>query len=169
MKVCQKCGVNFPFRTNLNGKKINLQNRKYCLNCSPFGNHNTKKLIDIELEPASCLCKDCDRSFFYERSKGGSKDKCNSCWTAEKRRKIKQDLVEYKGGICECCGINNKEFLSIYDFHHKDTKEKDILISGSYCRSIESLKKEVDKCMLVCSNCHRIIHEGLNTVTRKNL
>lgn len=73
-----------------------------------------------------------------------------------KRKKI--ELVNYKGGVCEICGY--KKCVAALEFHHKDPKEKDFNISGrSY--SIERLKKEVDKCILVCGNCHTEIHEGL--------
>ena len=45
-------------------------------------------------------------------------------------------------------------------FHHNDPNEKDFTIGGkSY--SLEKLKKEADKCILVCSNCHSEIHEGI--------
>lgn len=46
------------------------------------------------------------------------------------------------------------------EFHHKDPMKKEFTISGkSY--SFERLKREVDKCILVCSNCHAEIHENI--------
>lgn len=71
-----------------------------------------------------------------------------------KRKKI--ELIRYKGGSCEICGYN--KCISALDFHHKNPKEKDFSISGKSF-SYERLKKEVDKCILVCSNCHAEIHE----------
>ncbi len=75
------------------------------------------------------------------------------------RTKIK--AVEYKGGKCELCGYN--KCISSLTFHHKDPMKKDFTISGkSY--SWDRIKNEVDKCILVCNNCHGEIHEEL----RKN-
>jgi DNA invertase Pin-like site-specific DNA recombinase len=75
------------------------------------------------------------------------------------RRRVKIKLIEYKGGECEKCGYN--KCINALSFHHKDPNEKDFSISGkSY--SFDRMKKEVDKCILVCSNCHIEIHEGLN-------
>ena len=73
-----------------------------------------------------------------------------------KRTKIK--LIEYKGGSCEKCNYNKS--VSALQFHHLDPKEKDFQIGGS-SYSFENLKKEVDKCILVCANCHIEIHEEL--------
>jgi DNA invertase Pin-like site-specific DNA recombinase len=74
------------------------------------------------------------------------------------RKRKKKELVEYKGGCCEKCGYNKS--IEVLQFHHLDPNEKDFTISGkSY--SIERLKKEVDKCILVCANCHIEIHEEL--------
>ena len=73
-------------------------------------------------------------------------------WRKDKKRK----LIEYKGGKCEVCGYD--KCVSALSFHHKDPKEKDFNISAkSY--SYERLKKEVDKCILVCANCHTEIHD----------
>lgn len=73
-----------------------------------------------------------------------------------KRKKI--ELVAYKGGCCEICGYNKS--ISALQFHHRNPNEKDFNISRkSY--SFERLKKEVDKCILVCANCHAEIHEKL--------
>ena len=74
-----------------------------------------------------------------------------------KRTKIK--LIQYKGGECEICDY--KKSIWALEFHHKDPNEKDFGISGKSW-SFERLKKEVDKCILVCSNCHQEIHEELS-------
>lgn len=86
------------------------------------------------------------------------KNKVTTVVNWRKRTKIK--LVEYKGGKCERCGYN--KCLGALDFHHLDPNEKDFGIGG-VTKSFDKMKKEVDKCILVCANCHREIHEELNT------
>lgn len=76
-------------------------------------------------------------------------------WRVRTRKK----LVEYKGGECVKCGYN--KCISALHFHHKDASEKDFTISGKSW-SFEKLKKEVDKCVLLCSNCHTELHEEMN-------
>ena len=73
------------------------------------------------------------------------------------RRKQKQLAFDYKGGACQMCGIAD-ECLGIYDFHHIDPETKDATIASFKC--FKTAKKELDKCILVCSNCHRKIHYG---------
>ena len=86
------------------------------------------------------------------------KFKSKSQHVIDSRRNNKIKLIEYKGGCCEKCGYNKS--VSVLQFHHLDQNEKDFTIGGrSY--SYERLKKEVDKCILVCSNCHIEIHEEL--------
>lgn len=78
----------------------------------------------------------------------------------KRRRKIKQMAVEYKGGCCEKCGYN--KYIGALEFHHLDPNEKDFGIGKSgHCVAWEKVKKELDKCILVCSNCHREIHGEL--------
>ena len=87
-----------------------------------------------------------------DRKKSKSKNVVN--W----RRRKKLDLIEYKGGGCEICRYN-KSVRSL-SFHHKDPMEKDFNVSAKGY-SYERLKKEVDKCVLVCSNCHSEIHDEI--------
>lgn len=47
------------------------------------------------------------------------------------------------------------------EFHHQDPNEKDFGISRTLTKSIETLKNEADKCILLCSNCHAEEHERL--------
>jgi DNA-binding CsgD family transcriptional regulator len=71
------------------------------------------------------------------------------------RHKLKEMSVNYKGGCCEICGYD--KCINALEFHHKDPKEKDFSPSGkSY--SWERVKNEIEKCILVCANCHREIH-----------
>lgn len=74
------------------------------------------------------------------------------------RRRTKVKLVEYKGGECIRCGY--KKSLGALELHHLDPNEKDFTIGGKSW-SFERLKKEADKCILVCSNCHIEIHEEI--------
>ena len=76
------------------------------------------------------------------------------------RVKRKEELMEYKGGKCVACGYS-KKVPSAYDFHHLDPKEKEFSISKARFLGMEELKKEVDKCILVCKNCHAEIHHEL--------
>jgi DNA invertase Pin-like site-specific DNA recombinase len=71
------------------------------------------------------------------------------------RRRKKIELVDYKGGRCNKCGYD--KCIDALEFHHLNPEDKDFTISGKSW-SIERLKKEVDKCILVCSNCHKEIH-----------
>jgi hypothetical protein len=86
--------------------------------------------------------------------------KCSVEAVQRRREKLKLLAIEYKGGECEICGY--KRCVSALEFHHLDPNEKEFGVGEKgYTRSIETIKKELDKCILVCSNCHREIHEGL--------
>lgn len=78
-------------------------------------------------------------------------------------RRLKEQAVSYKGGKCQICGYNR--YNGSLDFHHIDESQKDFSISGKSI-SFQRLKPELDKCILVCSNCHREIHGGLIDVLK---
>jgi hypothetical protein len=74
------------------------------------------------------------------------------------RREKKRRAIEYKGGQCSVCGFKS-DYLSIFDFHHRDPKSKIIKLSRAFTiMTFEELKKELDMCDLTCCNCHRIEH-----------
>ena len=72
------------------------------------------------------------------------------------RRILKEKLVEYKGGKCEICGYD--KCITALEFHHLDPNEKEFTIGHNGVLSLEKCKKEADKCILVCANCHRELH-----------
>ena len=74
------------------------------------------------------------------------------------RIRVKQKLIDYKGGRCEECGYD-KDSPSAYDFHHRIPSEKSFSISRYTRLKFESLKEEVDKCTLLCCRCHAELHD----------
>lgn len=68
-------------------------------------------------------------------------------------------LVDYAGGKCQRCGYDKS--IRALEFHHTDPSKKDFGISRTLTKSITLLKNEVDKCILLCSNCHAEIHDEL--------
>ena len=72
------------------------------------------------------------------------------------RYRLKQKAVHYKGGKCNMCGYNNE--MKALQFHHTDSKAKDFAISQVKSSSWDNIKIELDKCILLCANCHSEIH-----------
>lgn len=91
----------------------------------------------------------------YERDKKNS-----SAALKIQKRKLKARLVEFFGGKCITCGIEDDP--CIYDFHHRDPTEKDFEIARLVARTRDwgTVLKEAQKCDLLCSNCHRKIHKA---------
>ena len=77
---------------------------------------------------------------------------------SKSRRKLKKKAVEYKGGKCVICGYNR--CIGALEFHHFDGDDKEFNISHSSF-GWEKVKKELDKCILICANCHRELKEGI--------
>lgn len=79
---------------------------------------------------------------------------------AKRRTKIRQLAVDLKGGQCQVCGY--RKYIGALEFHHPDPSKKDFSISADgLTRSWDRVKAEVEKCVLICANCHREIHAGV--------
>lgn len=68
----------------------------------------------------------------------------------------KRKAVAYKGDKCFDCGQSFPD--CVYDFHHLDPNTKDMNPSAFIRLGFEKAKTELDKCVMLCSNCHRIRH-----------
>jgi len=78
-----------------------------------------------------------------------------------RRAKARAWLDNYKRGLsCAECGFSNPVAL---DFHHTDPAGKDFSLADALnvSLSIKRLQKEIQKCVVLCANCHRIEHARL--------
>ena len=124
------------------GKTIAPVEEKACSKCKiskPKEGFYTRKRNTSTL---SSLCRVCNRENRNHRA-----------------RSFKAECVEYKGGECQVCGYASS--MAALDFHHIDPSKKSFAIGS--CRKTkfnDDIEKELDKCALVCANCHRAIHAG---------
>lgn len=74
--------------------------------------------------------------------------------------------IIYKGGRCMICGYDRCH--EALEFHHLDSNKKDFGVSqDGLTRSWERVRNELDKCILICANCHRELHVDLRSPEQK--
>ena len=113
------------------------------------------------------VCTKCGRELplsdfaFRDKAKGTYRADCKKChsdFMKKKYQEKRQTVEEYKANFaCQKCGDTRGYVL---DFHHLDPTQKDNtvarLLAGSY--SLDKVYKEIDKCVILCANCHREFH-----------
>lgn len=103
-------------------------------------------------------CRDCSKKILKE-DYVNNKDRYLAKTLKNKTLAIKE-IKEFKNTLkCMCC--DEKETCCL-DFHHLDPNKKDFNIGSKSVTGItlETLKKEINKCVVLCSNCHRKVHAG---------
>jgi hypothetical protein len=143
-KICESCGKPFPAKSLIHGRMRSLYRRRFCLDCSPFGAHNTSKSppaiqVGAELQE-------------HRRRKRNAKT-----YRSLKKRRLrrKTELVAVAGGRCVDCGY--ARCLATLEFHHRDATTKEFGVAN-FGGSLERLLTEIAKCDLLCANCHRKRH-----------
>jgi hypothetical protein len=116
------------------GKMLTGLQRKYCSNICKC-NHNNRNVNDGKGYQT------------YQNQKKRGHDR-------------KREFVELKGGGCQLCGYNKS--LRALTFHHRDPSDKktNLDIRGLSNRTYSACLKEVEKCDLLCFNCHMELHEN---------
>ncbi len=140
MKKCAKCkrekaGTLFAIDKN---KKDGLTS--YCKSCKrkykKAWNRKNKKRVAA-----------------YDKSyrKGGRRPRSNNV------QRNKEYVREHKNsiGVCQLCSY---AVTPILHYHHKDPKNKSFVLSSPGSRSIKLIKEELEKCILICPNCHALEH-----------
>lgn len=101
-------------------------------------------------------CKECNKAYHkihYKKNKQDYLDK-----SKRRRKKLSKDWALFKSTLkCKQCGYDKHPVA--LDFHHKDPSKKDeglarLITTGSMKR----IQEELEKCDVLCANCHRILH-----------
>jgi predicted nucleic acid-binding Zn ribbon protein len=154
------------------GKPSEIKTRKFCSHaCSAkFNNQgktrhhkgNTCRVCNKLILAQQNFCsKDC-REILYSKNKK-ERVKKSGKYVISWRQRTKLRAVFYKGGCCQICGYDKS--VRALQFHHYITGEKDFSISR-VSKSWQAIKNELDKCILLCANCHAEVHEGLFSLIR---
>lgn len=158
--TCETCGVQFSKTAKIDGVRRNLSGRRECLKCSPYKDPIKYKTIDgvdykwCNFERALQPLKN-----FTISPSGHRQTYCRDCTKKDwliRYNSAKRKSIEYTGDKCRDCGNIFPDYM--YDFHHLDPTQKDFKIAGALTAKWEKLQKELDKCVLLCPNCHRERH-----------
>jgi transposase len=86
--------------------------------------------------------------------------RCRSEAVARRRRKMKEILVAEAGGACRICGYDRT--MRALHFHHVEPSEKRHEINAKgVALALDTLRAEARKCVLLCSNCHAEVENGI--------
>lgn len=109
------------------------------------------------------ICPTCKRSEIATKFYKGKQSYCKECNhqnTLARQRKFKEKCIRYKGGSCRKCGYD--KCIAALEFHHRNPNEKEFHLSKfrhtSWEKNKEVVQAELDKCDLLCANCHRETH-----------
>lgn len=137
----------------------------------PKEQHKQEALNRIEKECIVCnIVKPLTEFYNKPGIFDGKQARCKNCqskYNAKRHNEKKQKLLDYLGNKCVRCGIAPNELWPIcsFEFHHKDKSMKDHEIK--FHVSFEKLLKEVEKCEVLCANCHRAEHYFNGTAGRE--
>ena len=106
-------------------------------------------------------CKDCNRkrsSLYYQENK---KEHCELMKTRSRQQradlKARVDAIKIKAGCLKC----NENDPACLEFHHdKPNKEFSVGVAAGRRVAWHKIKKEIEKCVVLCSNCHKKLHAG---------
>lgn len=153
MKICETCGQRIPPKLMVNGKLRKTSGKRVlCYDCSPFQERKERD----QFGKIHNICEKCNKHYEYIRKKGHTMKLCGTCRIGQYRKNL---AVKYKlenGGKCSICGYS--KCLAALHFHHKNSKDKINIVSRLYNRKSEVINKEIEKCILICANCHAEIH-----------
>ncbi|MEY4334992.1 MAG: hypothetical protein RLZZ196_3742 [Bacteroidota bacterium] len=153
---------NTTVRYWLNKFKLKTKNKSFK---NGYLNKNISKIQKIDGIPIQ-HCSECkillnNENGYWRKNKSIWSSKCKQCTSKQDNRwrNNKQKAVEYKGGKCQHCGYN--KCIDALEFHHTDPSTKNENFSNIKLKKWETQKQELDKCILLCSNCHREVHYKL--------
>ena len=105
-----------------------------------------------------------DADFYKKGNRNTSYCKiCFNIYCMQRWKQTKKKAVVYKGSKCNDCPITYPEYsFHIFDFHHLDPNTKDMDWKKLRQCAWDKITNELDKCILLCANCHRLRHSDVD-------
>lgn len=133
---------------------------KKCTNCLMEKDLSNFHKRTKSKDGLSSICRECrktiDRNSYINSQSRREQIKCRRSSITKYNRRL---LQRYKR-ICKCLICRETEPVAL-DLHHISPEEKDMHPSGMASYSTDNLRKEIRKCVVLCSNCHRKLHAGI--------
>ena len=115
------------------------------------------------------VCLLCGKIFRPKTKSANLRTCCYDCMPDGKQLTRGEFLAKLKllhSGKCAKCGYDT--CLKALEFHHIDPSKKDFTISNDHVKLIDAIE-ESKKCILICSNCHKELHDGMWMVEELNI
>jgi|SRR5208337_672601 len=134
------------------GKKLKIRPDNFCIDCGKKlynkRNHRCRSCLGISRRGKgiykTSIVKDGKVKYIHER-----------------RKNLRRQFIQELGDCCSKCGYN--KYDGALQFHHKDPSKKEFGLSNKHLNlSLEKLRKEVKKCILLCANCHHELHNWMH-------
>lgn len=155
-------------RFNRSPTNIRYWLKKHGLKTNAISANSKKETSTHRWCPACDSWKAFDDFYTSKRHKSGRQRLSGWCKICSnqaallRQQELKQQAVTYKGGSCEDCGYSR--CLAALEFHHLDPAEKDPSWTAMKMWGFDRVKPELDKCALLCANCHRERHYSSSQV-----
>ena len=158
-RKCRKCGNSIPYSVVFENKRKSLQNRKFCLDCSPYGKHNTRK------DDPSITTEPKNKPF---REWSSDKKLLHTARVYRRGIERKEKLIEMAGGKCLRCGYSKCH--RALSFHHRDPTNKKFGLSLNvlWGTAWDKIIEEFNKCDLLCIRCHLEIEDELTPINENS-
>lgn len=127
-------------------KRVSKDNQ-FCCNCN------------VKLNDNNAGCRRTKNIYFYLCKE------CHRIKSLETRINFKKKAIKYKGNHCQKCGYDKN--IAALEFHHSNPQEKEINPAKLYSKPWEYAKSELNKCTLLCANCHREEHYKENQIKQQ--
>jgi len=149
-KTCNKCWQERPLTPDFFSRNSKARDgfRNECKDCSKKYRQQNEQRDKLRWQKYWASNKETLKEKMYSRRKASPID----------YRQRKQEAMEYLGGKCKCCSLKGPH--RIMHFHHIDPSTKEGEWDEMRKWSWKRRKAELDKCHLLCANCHGAVHDG---------
>ena len=148
-KLCKKCNIKKDISCFYKGRSI----CKFCLSkIYKEWSKNPEIRKRLNLKQREWRKKNFEHYKEYERKRA-----------IRRRKELEKELLENGMIKIKCVRCNYNKCIVALEYHHKEKGEKDFSISQALVqhKSIDKIKKEISKCVILCANCHRELHSGI--------